>query len=319
MVEIARLDQPSRCRRLLFLLQELWEVQAPHQETVMISKNLRLLWALSILSLSMCACQTIGGQPRYPFYTQEQIKDLVTAFDKKTIDDCMELEEETCRNKVINSQLEVIDSTYRSFKQSVSEVSGGVGITGDILSGVLSGASTVTNGAHAKSVLSAISTVITGGKTSIDSNLFLKQSAHVLIGRMDALRVKALLPIRQGLLQTADKYPLWQALRDVESYITASSISAAITDIEQNSGTVKNAAEDATQSIVTEKFGGDDNSDLLRDFWMPDGKVNSENQTKIREEMRKAKIDDSVSIAFFLNAAKYADARATAVKNLNLG
>lgn len=284
----------------------------------MISVNPKWTWILLILSLSLYGCQTVGGQPQYPFYTAAQVKDLVKAFDKAPIDECIASEEDECRNQIINSQIELIDFSYRSFKQSVSTTSGAVNITGDILSGALSAASTVTNGVHAKSVLSAISTVITGGKSSIDSNLFLQQSAHVLVGRMDALRVKALIPIREGLLQSAEKYPLWQALRDVESYLSAGSIGAAITDIEHNSGEAKNEAEDATQSIVTDKFGGDDNSDLLRSFWMPTGKIDTGNQAKIREEMKKAKINDSVSIAFFLFSEKYAEARATAVDNLGL-
>ena len=277
---------------------------------------------VALASLSLSACQTMGGQPRYPFYTPAQVDGLVMAFDKNTIHQCFEKSgaaATACRDEIVNDQLEVIDFAFRTFTRQILETSGGVDIAGDILAGALSGASTVATATRAKSIFSGIATVITGGKTSIDKNLFIQQTAHVLIGRMDALREKAMVPIRAGQTQTADEYPLWQALRDINTYLAAGSFGAAVTDIEQNSATVKNDAEQAAQSIVTESFGADANTKLLREFWMPGGhKVDAAKQAELLAEMKKAGVDDGISVGMFLNAAKYARARALAVQDLNL-
>jgi hypothetical protein len=278
---------------------------------------------ISLVFLSLSACQTIGGQPRYPFYTPAQIDTLAMAFDQKTIHDCFEKPDAAartaCRDEIVNDQLEVIDFAYRTFTREISQTSGTVDITGDILAAALSGASTVATATRAKTILSGIATVVTGGKTSIDRNLFLQQAAHVLIGRMDALRDKARVPIRAGQTQTDDDYPLWQALRDINTYLEAGSFGAAITDIERNTANVKEDAQQAAQSVVTEPFGADANTKILRKFWMPDGhKINPDNQAKLQVEMKKTGVPDGLSMALFLNAAKYAGARATAVKDLNL-
>jgi hypothetical protein len=282
----------------------------------------RYICIIALASLALSACQTIGGQPRYPFYTPTQIGDLVKAFDNKTIHDCLQLrgaDATACRDEIVNEQLEVIDFAFRTFKRQILETSGGVDITGDLLAGALSGASTVATATRAKSIFSGIATVITGGKTSIDKNLFLQQTAHVLVGRMDALRDKAMVALRAGQTQTADKYPLWQALRDINIYLEAGSFGAAITDIEQNSGKKKDDAQHAAQSFVTELFGADENSKTLRKFWMPDGhEVDAGKQDLLQAEMTKVGVDDGISIGLFLNAAKYAKAREQAVQDLNL-
>ena len=283
----------------------------------------RCWYGISLACLSLSACQTIGGQPKYPFYTQDQIGSLVKAFDQQTIHDCFEKADAAartaCRDEIVNDQLEVIDFTYRTFTREISETSGAVNITGDILAAAMSGASTVATATRAKSIFSGIATVITGGKTSIDKNLFLEQAAHVLLGRMDALRDQALVPIRAGQTRSADDYPLWQALRDINTYLEAGSFGAAITDIEKNTANVKDDAQQAAQIMVTESFGADANTLILRKFWMPDGhKVDAGNQPKLLAEMKKLNVPDGLSIALFLNAAKYAGERTTAVKDLNL-
>lgn len=282
----------------------------------------RYFCIIALASLGLSACQTIGGQPRYPFYTQNQLNDLLKAFDDKTIHDCLHAlgaGRTVCRDEIVNQRLEVIDFAFRTFKRQILTTSGGVDITGDLLAGALSGASTVATATRAKSIFSGIATVITGGKTSIDKNLFLQQTAHVLVGRMDALRDKAMVSIRLGQTLTADKYPLVQALRDINIYLEAGSFGAAITDIEQNTGKKKDDAQQAAQSVVTESFGADANSELLTNFWMPDGfKVDSAKQDLLQAEMKKAGVDDGANIVLFLNAKKYAKAREQAVQDLKL-
>jgi hypothetical protein len=278
----------------------------------------------ALAGVLLCSCRTLGGQPRSPF-DQTQIDKRSSAFDKDRFDNCMTAlqkkadDADQCRNSLITDQLDVIDYVYNQFKVSVFKTSGLVDITGDLLSGALSGASTITGGQQAKTVLSGIATVITGSKSSIDKNLFLQQSAHVLIGRMDALRIAALKPIRVGLLQPSTNYPVWQAVRDVQSYLSAGSLGAAITDIENNSGKAAADANEATQQQITEKYGADSNTYLLAAFWLPDGHtVNQKNQTALEQEMAALKVPSTVHITDFLNTPTYAKERARAVTDLKL-
>lgn len=67
----------------------------------------------------------------------------------------------------------------------------------------------------------------------------------------------------------------------------------------------------------TSKYLKDTSSEILRNFWMPDGKnPDPNNETKLKEWMKKNQLE--VSIPFFLYSEMYKEARAKAVTDLKL-
>jgi hypothetical protein len=83
---------------------------------------------------------------------------------------------------------------------------------------------------------------------------------------------------------------------------------------------VKNLGTGSSQSSGATKSASEAGSDteLLRQFLMPDGKTMSHDHVSaLRGELYKLKLADE-DVITFIYAAKYADDRATVVKNLNL-
>jgi hypothetical protein len=275
------------------------------------SSFLRQLMLLAA-TISLCACQTFGGQPPRPFDTQAQIKTLASKFDASTISNCKGQE---CRDDIVLGQVRAIDLVFSEFERDVLKTSEQINVIGDSVIAILGAAGTVTGGESAKSILAAISTSVTGTKGAFDKNVYFQKSAHVLIGRMRALRKEALVPIRTGILQPADKYPLSQALLDVESYFVAGTVPSAVLDIDKGSEDKKTEAEDKVQDMLTLSYGDDDNSTLVRAFWKPNGAVDPLRDKQLREWI-STNVLKGLDPATFIDAAAYSEARKRAVAAL---
>lgn len=224
---------------------------------------------LAVTGLTSTGCATFAGQPTNP-YTQKVIDQYAVSFEKGKVEDCADLakgladattpdqtkaaEARLCRDKIISDQLTVVNFAYNAFKASVNKTAGGLDAASDVLAAATSGASTVVTVTSTKNILSTLSTVITGTRTAFDKNLLVNQSVQVILARMDALRTTAMDPIRTGLAEDVVKYPLWQALRDVDTYIAAGSLSAALNDLQGSSNDKQNQAEEETQKTIRKRF-----------------------------------------------------------------
>lgn len=69
------------------------------------------------------------------------------------------------------------------------------------------------------------------------------------------------------------------------------------------------------ETALKGRFGNDENTALLRNFWLPNGKANPIHQKALRDWLDANGMQD-LSITFFLNAEHYADARKKAVAAL---
>jgi hypothetical protein len=280
-------------------------------------KRAHRLFLIFLAMLPLGACQTISGQPRLPYDAKHHLDDLATYFDRKTIDACIGNETDVCRNQIVNGQIEAFETVANEFEREVASESGEVNVVGDTLSSALSAAGAIAAPAQSKTVFAALASFVTGGKASLDKNLYFQQSALAVLGRMEALREKALLPIRKGLLEDHATYPLIQALFDVRNYMRSGSVGAAITDIEQTSATEEEVAEENVQDIVTRRYGADANTDILRQYWKPNGKdVDPQRRDKLVEFLRANQLA-GLDIVTFLNSADFAELRKKAVAELD--
>jgi hypothetical protein len=277
----------------------------------------QLLAAFVLISLS--ACQTFGGQPPRPYETGPVLTNLASRFQQEIIDDCLTQSGDAhraCRDKIILGQVRAIDIVFVEYEKALQRLAEKVNVAGDSIISVLGAAGAVVNGDQTKSILSALSAAVTGTKGSVEKNLYLKQTSHALIGRMRALRKEALVPIRQGLLQPPDKYPLSQAIFDVESYFSAGTLPAALTDIEQASAEKNKTAEEEVQSTIQATFGVDDNTVTIRNFVRPGGKVDAE-RVRALHEWLGSNVEKGLDWATLANAKEYAEARRKALPFVN--
>jgi hypothetical protein len=280
----------------------------------MASRLIPSLTSISLL-LSLSGCQTFGGQPARPFDTQQRVAKLETYFDPARTAECAKAKDKICRDEIITGQLQALDLLFADFEKEILETSERLNVVGDSLVSVLGAAGTVVTGTQTKSILAALSSSVTGVKGTFDKNLYFQKSAHVLIGRMRALRKEALVTIREGLLQAVDRYPLSQAALDIENYFIAGTISSAVIDIDQASDQQSEAADNEIKQMLRLSYGTDDNSALLRAFWRPNGIVDPTRDRQLRDWINSNGLQ-GLDPASFINAKEYAEARKKAATEL---
>lgn len=139
-----------------------------------------------------------------------------------------------------------MDIQYNLYQQRLYEQGTEASILTDWVVLGLGGASAVTGGAAAKAALGAAITGVTGAKVSFDKNAYFAKTLPALVASMQAMRKEVLLRIRKGLELGDDKYPLTQALVDLEDYYNAGTIPGAITGI---TASADEASRKATEEL----------------------------------------------------------------------
>ncbi len=105
-------------------------------------------------------------------------------------------------------------------------------------------------GGAAKAALGAAITGVTGAKVSFDKNAYFAKTLPALVASMQASRKEVLLRIRKGLELGDDKYPLTQALVDLEDYYNAGTIPGAITGITASADEASRKASEELKVVL---------------------------------------------------------------------
>jgi hypothetical protein len=154
------------------------------------------------------------------------------------------------RNEVVNSQILAIDLQFTSFEQALAKESVGMNTAVDMAVIGLGAATGVVGGETAKSILGVISGGLTGAKGIVDKDVFYSKTMPVLLTQMEAQRKVQLVKIRTGLTVDANRYPLSEALVDVEEYYKAGSIPGALQGIAEQSGAAGQGADKELKKLT---------------------------------------------------------------------
>jgi hypothetical protein len=119
---------------------------------------------------------------------------------------------------MIYGVLAEIDYVYHNYEIALFMNEGSFKVATDVLQLGLGVASTITNGARSKTVLSAVLTGVTGTSLSIDKNFFRQQTVQALISSMQAGRDRTKAIIIQRLSEPATTYPFQAARSDLAAY-----------------------------------------------------------------------------------------------------
>ena len=269
-----------------------------------------------LLLLPFAACVSVGSQPRRPFPVATELDFLsVCCFKQETIDDCATKKDKACRDKIVFGQLHAYDLVLSEFEDRLTRLSQGIDLTGDLVSGLASAAGTVVKGTQTKSIVSALSTFATGAKSSAEADLFFQKSITTIVARIEALRKEALVPILAGLLKEPTEYPLYLALEDVEGYFKAVNLMQALASIDENSTQKAKVADEQKNTLLNLTFGDDENSALIRNFWLPNGTENATN-VKALQDWIDTNVKKGLHVPDFIHGKAYADARKKAVADL---
>ncbi|MDU0457643.1 MAG: hypothetical protein RW306_02825 [Geobacteraceae bacterium] len=211
---------------------------------------------LLVVSLLGAGCSAIKAYPERPVPADIQLKNLEWCFDYKKIQtpDPITLDPTTWRDSVINCRIYAIDLNFTIFEQSIARDNISLNTGADLAVIGLGGATAVVGNGATKSILGAISGGITGAKGGIDKDVFYSKTMPALLAQMEAQRKSQLVIIRNGQQNKADKYPLSEAIIDVENYYKAGSIPAALQGITNDAGVQKNNADNDIKNIYRAKY-----------------------------------------------------------------
>ena len=279
----------------------------------------------SILLLSLlwlAGCSSLSGMPARTSSVETELNALAGYFSPAVITTFQNTSGNSAkkryRDEVIAARIRAIDLNFNQFAQNISAEHKKFNIGADstvLLLGAAGAVSTVTS---TQAIPAATSATVTGVKSSIDKNAYFDTTLTALLSQMQANRKKVLLTIYTNMQRDVNAYPLMRALVDLEDYFQAGTIIGAVSEITQQAGKQKSAADDALNQLVTASYVKDNAGDMLRNFWKPNGtEINAANEARLKAWMASNGIDNT-SVTLFLRAAHFAAARAKAVQELEI-
>lgn len=147
------------------------------------------------------------------------------------------------RNRLLNEFVWLVDVSYANFEAGFYGARATGDVAADFLQLGLTGATTLTNGQRAKTILALVATTTAGGKASIDAHWYDQQSRSAIVAKMRASRLTQLAVIEQGMRTQLKDYPLEQGLRDVQAYYEAGTVVGALQQISADAGTEQAAGK----------------------------------------------------------------------------
>lgn len=235
-------------------------------------KKLLSFFCLFVLAAGFSGCGT-PGFPKQSYDPKKQIRQLEEVFNKTDLikayyaTNATETDKRNTRNTMIDSRLALINLNYNQFvaRFAVKKESLDFGTEATELG--LNLATTAVGGAGTKTVLAAIASGVTGSKLALDKNFFFEKTVPVLITSMNAQRKVMLLPVLAGMNKNTERYPLAQALSDLDAYYFAGTFVGALQAIQADAGNKEIEANKELNKVRKTSFKEDDAGDLLEGYW----------------------------------------------------
>lgn len=204
-------------------------------------KNVTLLLICSVLF----GCSTFqGGMPNLPFNVEEELgivkSELKNSASVKTY---YESPSSDTRNKFIASRLVITNIEYLNFIKNLSAEESQIHSATDILVLSLNVLSASFTPVNTKTSLSALSSMIGGGRLSIDKNAYHEKTMSALISAMNAQRKDVLKRLLKGAQVDLNVYSFEQALSDINDYYLAGTFNGALASIQHDAAIKEDKAD----------------------------------------------------------------------------
>ncbi len=162
-------------------------------------------------------------------YTLDNYKADLKSYDAATAND----QRAALRNKMVYAVMAEIDYVFYDYETKLYLDQGTFKVAGDFVELGLSSASTITNGARAKTVLSGILSGVSGVNLSIDKNFFRQQTVQAISSSMEANRDRIKNIILQQLAKDSASYPFSAARADLIRYFFAGTLPSGLQQLHQ--------------------------------------------------------------------------------------
>ncbi|MBA2704686.1 MAG: hypothetical protein H0U60_12645 [Blastocatellia bacterium] len=140
------------------------------------------------------------------------------------------------RDRIIYRLKSNIDGNYHEFENQLFAGRATTNVLFDIVDFGSGVATTISNGARAKSVISAALTGFKGGRKSLDENFFRERTTAVIISQMQASRARIETEILKVMIEDVNGYSLDAALGDLINYFYAGTLQKGLQELAQQTG-----------------------------------------------------------------------------------
>jgi len=198
-----------------------------------------------LLSLIVSGCSaTLGPGPERVFTIDEQVTAL------RSIKDYASFATKVERNNFITQRVFAIDIEYTQYfakltkERQLGTLAGDLALLGTTFAG------TIVPAASTKTILSALSTAITGARTDIDQDVYITQTIQILQSQMESSRLTVRKRIMANLSLELSQYTAWQGLSDLEDYYRAGTVAGALEALAASAGANSQQAKDLQNGIT---------------------------------------------------------------------
>lgn len=195
--------------------------------------------ALTVPFLTGCPKST----PKVPSVLANRVASYeINRFDQEAalyytaVDSNQPQQAQRLRDRIIYRLKSNIDGNYHEFENQLFTGRATTNVLFDIVDFGSGVATTISNGARAKSVISAALTGFKGGRKSLDENFFRERTTAVIISQMQASRARIETEMLKSMNDDVDAYSLDAALGDLINYFYAGTLQKGLQELAQQTG-----------------------------------------------------------------------------------
>lgn len=224
-------------------------------------------------AMLLSACSSTGGlyAPRSPFPIDQDIAELHEQFGSAASIKGFYAGAATVerRNEFIAGRLVLYDLEYIRFVSRFRVGRAGEATAFDALALGVGFATTITTGERVKTILGAVTTALTGARTSYEKNFYEDKTADAVLAAMNAQRKQALVAIIAGSKGSLTEYSLTQAVTDLSAYQHAGTLGGALEGIQVDASAKAQSADAAIARLRNISYGPDDASSRIVKWLYP--------------------------------------------------
>jgi hypothetical protein len=288
------------------------------------------------LILGACSTGALSGGPKSPFDLAADIAAVEAQLESQASIEAYYRGAETRerRDAFVAARMSLIDLSYARYVSGLNATRAVSDTTFDIGNVAIGVANTVVGGDQDRRVLSAITAILTGTRSSIEDAFFDGQTTDLLITQMNSARRQASVRILEGLQQDIADYPLTAALVDLNEYYQAGTVHGALMSSLVSAAREQAAAEARIEQLRSVSFTRDESAAVIGRWLFPtatgrngDGVwITSDDVPAPGDSQRAAALRawlatqglEQVPIGTFLTAPLLAETRGRAVSALNI-
>lgn len=207
----------------------------------------------SIILLTLSGCVTRLERPAFsarlwsPQYTDASYKSDLNSY--LAVRD--EASARSLRDRMVYSILADIEYAYRDYEGKLFADRNSFSVGSDLMQLGLAGATTITNGARVKTILSSVLTGVSGTSLSVDKNFFRQQTIEAIISSMQSNRnaIKTRI-LQRTMSEPTTTYSFQQAQSDLVEFVFAGTLEGGLQSLHQQSATAAGQSRVTLDAVV---------------------------------------------------------------------